>query len=82
MGDPITTALLVGGSIWGAKEAGMFDGSKGGGGIPPPTDVTPPATRVEPSGRVSATDRRKRRRSLATQASLSEPLIKEEKLGT
>lgn len=47
--------------------------------IPAPTRVTPPPVRVEPP---EVKPRRKRRRSLATQLELSEPLIKEEKLGT
>lgn len=55
----------------------------GNGESPPPTTVMPKPTpvRVEPGEKVPSR-RKRQQRSLATQLSLSEPLIKEEKLGT
>ena len=48
--------------------------------LPEPTRVIPAPTRVEPA-EVKPREK-KNKRSLATQLELSEPLIKEEKLGT
>ncbi len=77
MADPITLALIGGGIAGGVALSGAF-----GGGVPSPTTITPP-TRVSPGEKVpSRFAQRKKRRSLAAQMDLSEPLIREEKLGT
>ena len=80
MGDPVTTAIIVGGGFSFLQSQGIF----GGGDTPSPADVSPPPTRVEPGEKVSSrfAQQKKKRKSLATQINLSEPLIKEEKLGT
>ncbi len=72
------------GAILGAVAGGGVAGAASGmGKLPPPTDVSRPPTRVSPGEKVpSRFAQRKKRRSLAAQMDLSEPLIREEKLGT